>query len=142
MANQTEAGTVLFGKFKLDTVLGAGRFGEVYLAKNLRTGESVAIKAIRKSGLQEIMYGEDRITTEISIMIKLKHISIVKLYEIMVSEAKIYLVMEYVNGGTLEDRIVSDGLAEDTARKYFQQLISALEFCHRSGIYHRDLKPK
>ena len=75
-------------------------------------------------------------------MIKLKHISIVKLYEIMVSEAKIYLVMEYVNGGTLEDRIVSDGLAEDTARKYFQQLISALEFCHRSGIYHRDLKPK
>ena len=111
MANQTEAGTVLFGKFKLDTVLGAGRFGEVYLAKNLRTGESVAIKAIKKSGLQEIMYGEDRITTEISIMIKLKHISIVKLYEIMVSEAKIYLVMEYVNGGTLEDRIVSDGLA-------------------------------
>ena len=48
MANQTEAGTVLFGKFKLDTVLGAGRFGEVYLAKNLRTGESVAIKAIKK----------------------------------------------------------------------------------------------
>ena len=57
MANQTEAGTVLFGKFKLDTVLGAGRFGEVYLAKNLRTGESVAIKAIKKADFKRLSMG-------------------------------------------------------------------------------------
>jgi 5'-AMP-activated protein kinase catalytic alpha subunit len=83
---------------------------------------------------------------EISIMRTLNHPNIVQLYQVMANKNKIYLVMEYVNGGTVcQKRRLADleGLSkveENTWRRYFQQLISAVDFCHRKGIYHRDIK--
>jgi serine/threonine protein kinase len=59
----------------------------------------------------------------------------------MASKTKIYIVMEYAKGGELFGRIVHQGrLKEDQARKYFQQLIDAVDYCHSRGVYHRDLK--
>ncbi|XP_038894386.1 CBL-interacting serine/threonine-protein kinase 23-like isoform X3 [Benincasa hispida] len=61
----------------------------------------------------------------------------------MASKSKIYIVLEFVTGGELFDKIVSRGrMKEDEARKYFQQLINAVDYCHSRGVSHRDLKPE
>ncbi|XP_024177419.1 CBL-interacting protein kinase 10 [Rosa chinensis] len=66
----------------------------------------------------------------------------IKLYEAMASKAKIYLVMEYAKGGELFQKIKKGRLKEEVAWNYFQQLITAVDFCHKRGVYHRDLKPE
>ncbi|KAF2309545.1 hypothetical protein GH714_003774 [Hevea brasiliensis] len=60
----------------------------------------------------------------------------------MATKAKIYFVMEYVRGGELFNKVAKGRLKEEVARKYFQQLISAVSFCHARGVFHRDLKPE
>ncbi|URD99734.1 CBL-interacting protein kinase 23 [Musa troglodytarum] len=61
----------------------------------------------------------------------------------MASKTRIYIVLEFVNGGELFDKIARHGrLKEDDARKYFQQLINAVDYCHSRGVFHRDLKPE
>nr|GFA94561.1 CBL-interacting serine/threonine-protein kinase 20 [Tanacetum cinerariifolium] len=60
----------------------------------------------------------------------------------MGSKSKIYFAMEYVKGGELFEKVRKGRLKEDAARKYFQQLVSAVDFCHSRGVCHRDLKPE
>jgi len=85
----------------------------------------------------------EQIKREVSVMRLVRHPNIVRLYEVMASKTKIYFVMEYVKGGELFNRVADKGkLKEEEARKYFQQLISAVDFCHSRGVYHRDLKPE
>ncbi|KAG1338971.1 CBL-interacting protein kinase 2 [Cocos nucifera] len=71
-----------------------------------------------------------------------RHPNVVQLYEVMATKSKIYFVMEYVKGGELFNKVCKGKLKEDVARKYFQQLICAVDFCHSRGVYHRDLKPE
>ncbi|KAJ8504802.1 hypothetical protein OPV22_005688 [Ensete ventricosum] len=73
---------------------------------------------------------------------EIRHPYIVQLFEVMATKTKIYFVMEYVRGGELFSRVAKGRLREDTARRYFQQLISAVAFCHARGVFHRDLKPE
>lgn len=113
----------------------------MYHARNVKSGESVAIKVIDKekilkSGLVA------HIKREISILRRVRHPNIVQLFEVMATKTKIYFVMEYVRGGELFNKVAKGRLKEDLARKYFQQLISAVGFCHARGVYHRDLKPE
>lgn len=133
---------ILLGKYKMGRFLGQGNFAKVYCAKNIKTGDSVAVKVLDKESITRVGMME-QIKREISIMRLVRHPNIVQLYEVMASKAKIYFVMEYVKGGELFNK-VSKGkkLREDMARKYFQQLISAVDFCHSRGVYHRDLKPE
>lgn len=80
---------------------------------------------------------------EVSILMLVDHPNIVKLKEVMTSNSKIYLVLEFVGGGELFDLIKSSGkLDEDTSRKYFVQLIRALGHCKAHTIAHRDIKPE
>jgi serine/threonine protein kinase len=73
----------------------------------------------------------------------IRHPNVIRMYEVMASKTKIYIVMELVTGGELFDKIASRGrLKEDDARKYFQQVINAVDYCHSRGVYHRDLKPE
>lgn len=130
------------GKYELGRVLGEGTFAKVKFARNIETGQSVAIKILDKEKILKDKLVE-QIKREISTMKLVKHPNIVQLYEIMASKSKIYFVIEYVSGGELFNRIASKGrLKEDEARKYFQQLINAVDFCHSRGVYHRDLKPE
>lgn len=132
---------ILFGKYEMGRLLGQGTFAKVYYGKNLVTGESVAIKVlnkdqVKKDGLME------QIKREISVMRLVRHPNIVELKEVMATKGKVFFVMEYVKGGELFAKVAKGKLKEDVARKYFQQLVSAVDFCHSRGVYHRDLKPE
>lgn len=132
---------VLFGKYEMGRLLGQGTFAKVYYAKNLVTSESVAIKAINKDQVKKegLM---DQIKREISVMRMVRHPNVVELKEVMATKQRVYFVMEYVKGGELFAKVAKGRLKEDLARKYFQQLISAVDFCHSRGVSHRDLKPE
>ncbi|KAK8950485.1 CBL-interacting protein kinase 18 [Platanthera guangdongensis] len=131
----------LLQKYELGRLLGQGTFAKVYYARSISTSQSVAIKMIDKEKVLKVGL-MDQIKREISVMRLVQHPNIVQLYEVMATKTKIYFVMEYIKGGELFDRIAKGRLAEDVARKYFLQLIAAVEFCHSRGVYHRDLKPE
>ncbi|KAL2332807.1 hypothetical protein Fmac_014020 [Flemingia macrophylla] len=134
-------GSVLMQKYQFGKLLGQGNFAKVYHARDLRTGESVAIKVIDKEKI--LKFGlEDQTKREISIMKLVKHPNVLQLYEVLATKTKIYFIIEYAKGGELFSRLAKGRLPEDKARKYFQQLISAIDFCHSRGVYHRDLKPE
>lgn len=122
-------------------LLGKGSFAKVYHARNVKTSESVAIKVIDKDKIKKCGL-MDQIIQEISVMKLVKHPNIVQLYEVMATKTKIYFVIEYVKGGELFKKVQRGRLKEDVARAYFQQLISAVDFCHTRQVYHRDLKPE
>ncbi|XP_058771474.1 CBL-interacting serine/threonine-protein kinase 12-like [Vicia villosa] len=139
--NKKDPSNLLLGRFEIGKLLGHGTFAKVYYAKNLKTGEGVAIKVIDK---EKILKGGlvAHIKREISILRRVRHPNIVQLFEVMATKTKIYFVMEYVRGGELFNKVAKGRLKEEVARKYFQQLISAVGFCHARGVYHRDLKPE
>ncbi|GAU39862.1 hypothetical protein TSUD_69100 [Trifolium subterraneum] len=102
--NKKDNPNLLLGRFELGKLLGHGTFAKVHLAKNLKTGESVAIKIISKdkilkSGLVS------HIKREISILRRVRHPNIVQLFEVMATKTKIYFVMEYVRGGELFNKV-------------------------------------
>jgi len=132
---------VLHGKYELGRLLGHGTFAKVYHARNLASGKSVAMKVVGKEKVIKVGMME-QVKREISVMKMVKHPNIVELHEVMASKSKIYFAMELVRGGELFSKIAKGRLKEDVARHYFQQLISAVDFCHSRGVYHRDLKPE
>ncbi len=110
-----------------------------------------AMKIINKAKLKKLFAGKNvpaykQLENEIAIMKKMWHPNIVQLYEIIddPSSNKIYIVMEYIPGGTLLSKIkVTGKLTPDFSRKYFRELIAGLYYCHEvAGIIHRDIKPE
>ncbi|CAO1944599.1 unnamed protein product [Urochloa humidicola] len=137
-----ERRTILMGRYEIGKQLGQGTFAKVFYARNLTTGQAVAIKMISKDKVMKVGLIE-QIKREISIMRLVKHPNVLQLFEVMASKSKIYFVLEYAKGGELFNKIAKGGkLSEDAARKYFHQLISAVDYCHSRGVYHRDLKPE
>ena len=132
----------LFGKYEVGRLLGCGAFAKVYYARDINTGHSVAIKVINKHKIAHNANLVLNVKREIEIMRRLRHPNIVKLYEVMATKTKIYFVMEFVKGGELFAKVAKGRLSESHSRKYFQQLISAIGYCHSRGVYHRDLKPE
>lgn len=130
------------GKYEIGKTLGEGTFGKVKYAVNTETGEKVAIKILDKEKIQKQNMGA-QIKKEISIMKMVKHPHVVKLYEVLASRSKIFIVLELIEGGELFDKIVASGrFNEDQARFYFRQLIKGVKYCHAQGVCHRDLKPE
>lgn len=137
---EAAAGT-LFGKYEVGRLLGCGAFAKVYYGRNVGNGQSVAIKVINKKKIAGTSLMSN-IKREITIMRRLRHPNIVRLYEVLASKSKIYFVMEYVKGGELFAKVAKGRFSEDLARKCFHQLISAVGYCHSRGVYHRDIKPE
>ncbi|KAG7567665.1 Protein kinase domain [Arabidopsis thaliana x Arabidopsis arenosa] len=140
---ESNRSTVLFDKYNIGRLLGTGNFAKVYHGTEISTGDDVAIKVIKKDHAFKRRGMMEQIEREIAVMRLLRHPNVVELREVMATKKKIFFVMEYVNGGELFEMIDRDGkLPEDLARKYFQQLISAVDFCHSRGVFHRDIKPE
>jgi 5'-AMP-activated protein kinase catalytic alpha subunit len=133
--------TILMNRYELGRMLGQGTFAKVYHGRNLASSQSVAIKVIDKEKVLRVGM-IDQIKREISVMRLVRHPNVVQLHEVMASKSKIYFAMEYVRGGELFTRVARGRLKEDNARRYFHQLIGAVDFCHSRGVYHRDLKPE
>jgi serine/threonine protein kinase/endonuclease/exonuclease/phosphatase family metal-dependent hydrolase len=132
--------TQFFKKYELGKVLGTGAFSEVKLAINKQTKEKFAVKIIDKSKCKG---NENMIDTEISILSKVHHENIVRLYDLYQIDNKIYLIMELVTGGELFDDIVRRGkYTESDAAKIVQKILLAIDYLHGMGIAHRDLKPE
>ena len=129
------------GQYNIVKTLGEGSFGKVKLAIHQVSGQKVALKIIaRRKLVTRDMAG--RIEREIQYLQLLRHPHIIKLFTVITTPTEIIMVLEYA-GGELFDYIVQNGkMAEDKARKFFQQIICAVEYCHRHKIVHRDLKPE
>ncbi|CAN1806235.1 CBL-interacting serine/threonine-protein kinase 17 [Linum perenne] len=130
------------GKYELGRTLGEGSFAKVKLARNLESGLPFAVKIIDKHKIIRLNL-TDSIKREIVTLKLLRHPNIVRLHEVLASKSKIYMVLEYVSGGELYDRISKGrGVSEADARKIFHQLIDGVSYCHSNGVFHRDLKPE
>jgi serine/threonine protein kinase len=134
---------VRVGPYELGATLGRGNFGLVKLAVHRETGEQFAVKIVKKEVLEDETTANVDIKREIAIMKALEHPNIVALNDVLYSPKRVFMVMELVRGGELFESIVKNGRQdEETARRYFQQLVDAVHYCHHRGVYHRDLKPE
>ncbi|ESO00628.1 hypothetical protein HELRODRAFT_131017, partial [Helobdella robusta] len=127
------------GYYHMEKTIGKGNFAVVKLATHITTKSKVAIKIIQKTRLDDECVR--KILQEINIMKMLKHPHIIRLYQVMQTEKLIYLVTEYASGGEIFDHIVAHGrMNEKEARKKFKQIVSAVSYCHKMNVVHRDLK--
>ncbi|KDP43807.1 hypothetical protein JCGZ_23015 [Jatropha curcas] len=130
------------GKYHVGRTIGEGTFAKVKLAVDSSNAGHVAIKIINKQMVLESNL-KHQVQREIRTMKILNHPNIVRIHEVIGTKTKIYIVMEYVSGGQLSDKLsYATKLNESEARKLFQQLIDAVDYCHNKGVYHRDLKPE
>ncbi|KAL0248329.1 hypothetical protein GEMRC1_003565 [Eukaryota sp. GEM-RC1] len=141
-AAKQEDKTVAFGRYKIGQILGEGTFGHVKLAEHALTGHKVAVKILSKRKIRSLRMDE-KVKREIRILKLFDHPHITKLYEVIDGWGEIYMILEFVPGGELFDLISRNGpFKENDVRHYFQQIISAVDYCHRNLIVHRDLKPE
>lgn len=139
---------LVLGKYELGRVLGQGTFAKVYYARDVSPAasasgsRSVAIKVIDKARLRRTEGMVEQLRREISIMRLVRHPHVVGIREVLASRSRVFVVMEYARGGELFAKVARGRLTEDHARRYFQQLVAAVGFCHSRGVAHRDLKPE
>ncbi|XP_015240092.1 serine/threonine-protein kinase BRSK2-like isoform X6 [Cyprinodon tularosa] len=129
------------GPYRLEKTLGKGQTGLVKLGIHCVTGQKVAIKIVNREKLSESVLM--KVEREIAILKLIEHPHVLKLHDVYENKKYLYLVLEHVSGGELFDYLVKKGrLTPKEARKFFRQIISALDFCHSHSICHRDLKPE
>ncbi|XP_068457880.1 serine/threonine-protein kinase SIK1 [Clinocottus analis] len=127
------------GFYEIIRTLGKGNFAVVKLARHKVTKTQVAIKIIDKTRLNPSNL--EKIYREVQIMKLLNHPHIIKLYQVMETKDMLYIVTEYAKNGEMFDHLTSNGrMSEDEARKKFWQILTAVDYCHRHHIVHRDLK--
>ncbi|XP_033222078.1 serine/threonine-protein kinase BRSK2 isoform X2 [Belonocnema kinseyi] len=129
------------GPYRLEKTLGKGQTGLVKLGIHCVLGKKVAIKIINREKLSESVLM--KVEREIAIMKLIDHPHVLGLSDVYENKKYLYLVLEHVSGGELFDYLVKKGrLTPKEARRFFRQIISALDFCHSHSICHRDLKPE
>jgi len=128
------------GPYEILSAVGAGGMGEVYRAKDTRLDRVVAIKVL-PSHLSENPQLKQRFEREARAISSLSHPHICALYDIGQQEGIDYLVMEYLEGESLSQRLNKGALPIEQVLRYGVQIAEALDKAHRQGIIHRDLKP-
>ncbi|KAI4530745.1 hypothetical protein MG293_018603 [Ovis ammon polii] len=121
-------------------ILGGGRFGQVHKCEEKATGLKLAAKIIKTRGVKD----KDDVKNEISVMNQLDHVNLIQLYDAFESKNDIVLVMEYVGGGELFDRIIDDNcsLTELDTILFIRQICEGIRHMHQMYILHLDLKPE
>ncbi|KAL0240806.1 hypothetical protein GEMRC1_006042 [Eukaryota sp. GEM-RC1] len=127
--------------FEIIKPISRGAFGRVFLAVKKRTGDTYAIKVLKKDDMVR-KNQVNRIKTERNILTSTDCPFLIKCYWTFQSSKHLYIVMEYVSGGDLYSLLNNVGrLPEDTAKYYVAEVILSLEYLHAVGIVHRDVKP-
>nr|GAT46733.1 CAMK/CAMKL/GIN4 protein kinase [Mycena chlorophos] len=141
------------GLWKIGRTIGAGSSGRVRIARHAKTGKYAAVKIVSKlhhdSSTSLNRLGDEAEHTQLSlereivVMKLIDHPNIMRLYDVWETSSQLYLILEYVQGGELFEYLCKKGrLPTDEALGYFQQIIAAIDYCHRFNIAHRDLKPE
>jgi len=125
--------------FQIQKTIGRGGMATVYLAVQESLGRSVVLKTINTAEAESETYGE-RLVNEARIIAALRHPHIITIYDVGATEELVYIAMEYVDGGDLDARIRT-GLEPVEALDILSKVASALDFAHREGVVHRDVKP-
>ena len=134
-------GSFFDGRYKIVRKLGAGGMANVYLAEDQELGRRVAIKILNDRHANDDQFVE-RFRREAKNAAALSHPNIVSIYDRGEAEGTYYIAMEYLDGRSLKELIVTRGPAPvPVAVDYARQILSALRFAHRHGIVHRDIKP-
>ena len=130
------------GLYDLEETIGKGHFAVVKLARHVFTGEKVAVKVIDKTKLDDV--SKAHLFQEVRCMKLVQHPNVVRLYEVIDTQTKLYLILELGDGGDMYDYIMKHnrGLNEDIARRHFKQIVQAIHYCHKLHVVHRDLKPE
>nr|KAI8762094.1 SNF-related serine/threonine-protein kinase-like [Biomphalaria glabrata] len=129
------------GLYDLEETIGQGHFAVVKLARHVFTGEKVAVKVIDKQKLDDI--SRSHLFQEVRCMKLVQHPNVVRLYEVIDTQTKLYLILELGDGDMYDYIMKHDkGLDEQLAKKYFRQIVEAILYCHRLHVVHRDLKPE
>jgi eukaryotic-like serine/threonine-protein kinase len=128
------------GPYEIQSALGAGGMGEVYRARDTRLDRSVAIKILH-AHLSQDAEAKERFDREARAISSLSHPNICHLYDVGDQDGTSYLVMEYLEGETLADRLRRGPLPLEQVLKVGAEICEGLEKAHRSGVVHRDLKP-
>jgi serine/threonine protein kinase/Tol biopolymer transport system component len=133
------SGTKL-GPYEIQSPLGTGGMGEVYRARDTRLDRTVAVK-ILPSHLSDKPEAKQRFEREARAISSLNHPNICTLYDVGQQDGVDFLVMEFLEGETLADRLMKGPLPPEQVLKYGVEICEGLEKAHRSGVVHRDLKP-
>src|SRR6266705_6626859 len=128
------------GPYEIISAVGAGGMGEVYRARDTRLERTVAIKVL-PSHLSSSAEVRQRFEREAKTISQLSHPHICALYDVGNQDGVEYLVMEYLEGETLSERLLKGSLPFDQVLRYGIEIADALDKAHRQGIVHRDLKP-
>ena len=120
--------------------LGQGADAVVYEAVDTRDGTAVAVKVIDRFEIDDDEGRKRQLERELNITRKLKHPNIINLLDVVFEDDWVLLIMELARGGSLFELATASPVTEERARVFFVQMLSALEYCHASQIFHRDLK--
>jgi len=148
MHNQLQEGVVLNGRYETISPLNHGSFGMVFQARDLVTGDNVAIKVITKTSAAVTCpsaFAVDERSEELGVHLHIgSQSNIVNLIQSFESQHHIYLVLEFCPNGDLYEaiRLGKGPLETEHVRDFMLQLVGAVEFLHSRGIYHRDIKPE
>ena len=130
----------ILGAYRLIERIGKGGMGEVYRAEHLKLGRESAIKILPANLAGEADFLK-RFEREASSAARLEHPHILRVYDYGEQDGTPYLVMPYVKGGTLKDRLERGDVTPGQIARYLTQIAEALDFAHAKGLLHRDVKP-
>lgn len=122
--------------------IGEGTYGVVYKAKDIETGQTVALKKIRLDAESDGV--PSTAIREISLLKELNHPNVVRLLDVVPSEKKLFMVFEFLDRDLKKymDSVPAGGISLPLVKSYLYQLLSGIAFCHSHRILHRDLKPQ